>query len=109
MKALLVFALLLSGCSIDSNVGLLALSAEPTLEPLATEAVIHTPRPSTDPKAVDLPVKVTKHTSSAAPGTTASVTIKTTKKADCGIVVQYDSGPSTAKGLAPRPPIPPAR
>jgi micrococcal nuclease len=102
MKALFALALLLSGCSIDSNVGLLGPSAELTPGPLATEAVIDTPRPSTDPKAADLPVKVTKHTATAAAGNTASVTIKTSKKAECGIVVQYDSGPSTAKGLGPK-------
>jgi hypothetical protein len=50
----------------------------------------------------DLPVKLTKRTASVARNARASVTIKTTKGAECGIDVQYKSGSSTAAGLEPK-------
>ena len=58
----------------------------------------------TDPPDVvfDLAVKVTKRTASVARNARASVTIKTTKGAECGIDVQYASGSSTADGLEPK-------
>ena len=58
----------------------------------------------TDPPDVvfDLAVKVTKRTASVARNARASVTIKTTNGAECGIDVQYASGSSTADGLEPK-------
>jgi len=56
-------------------------------------------RPSVDPNA--LPVKFTAQTKSVKRGSAASVTIKTTAGAECGISVLYADGPSSAKGLEP--------
>ena len=50
----------------------------------------------------DLSVGLTKRTTRVARNAIASVTIKTTKGAECGIDVQYASGSSTAEGLEPK-------
>jgi hypothetical protein len=64
-----------------------------------------TPRPSATPKATPDPnalaVKVSARTKSVRRGGTASVTVKTTAGAECGISVDYPAGPSTARGLEP--------
>ena len=61
------------------------------------------PDPTDPPDVVfDLPVKLTKRTTSVARNARASVTIKTTKGAECGIDVEYKSGGSTAEGLEPK-------
>jgi hypothetical protein len=103
MKRLLIVALLLAGCGGaegDSTDGLvLGESAVPAVaEPIPTKA------DQTEPPDVvfDLPVKLTKRTTSVARNARASVTIKTTKGAECGIDVQYKSGSSTAQGLEPK-------
>jgi len=57
-------------------------------------------KPTADPNA--LAVKVTAHTKSVSRGGTASVTIKTTPGAECGISVLYSGSPSSAKGLEPK-------
>src|SRR4051794_27169821 len=75
-------------------------SAEPRPidEPDATaEPDSEAPDPTST--GADLPVKVTKHTSSVARNETAYVTIKASKGASCSIDVVYDSGSSTATGL----------
>ena len=58
-----------------------------------------TAKPTPDPNA--LAVKVTAHTKTARRGGTASLTAKTTGGAECGISVNYPTGPSTARGLEP--------
>ena len=106
MKRVMLIAFILVGCSgtaatasSSGGLGLLGASpSTPTEEPLATEDIASAPPAA----AADLGVTVTKRTTSAARNTTASVTIKTTKGAECGIDVQYPSGSSTAKGLEPK-------
>jgi hypothetical protein len=71
----------------------LAFLSEPTEEPAPT--LTEEPEPTAKP----LSVKVVKRTKSVQQNGTASVTIKTSKKADCSIDVQYLSGSATAKGL----------
>jgi hypothetical protein len=103
VKRLLLFvALLLAGCGGavgDSAAGLvLGESSVPAAEPFATKF-----HPTEPPDVVfDLPVKLTNRTASVARNTRASVTIKTTKGAECGIDVQYPSGSSTAAALVPK-------
>jgi hypothetical protein len=103
MKRLLIVALLLAGCGGaegDSTDGLvLGESTVPAAaEPFATKF-----HPTEPPDVVfDLPVKLTKRSASVARNARASVTIKTTKGAECGIDVQYKSGSSTAAGLEPK-------
>ena len=104
MKRLLLVARLLAGCSgaagdSGSILGLVGPSVAPSPdEPIAT------PIDPTEPPDVvfDLAVTLTKRTASVARNATASVTIKTTKGAECGIDVQYKSGSSTAAGLEPK-------
>jgi hypothetical protein len=104
MKRLLLVALLLAGCSGaegDSTAGLGLVG--PSLAPATEEALATTADPTEPPDVVfDLAVKLTKRTTSVARNATASVTIKTTKGAECGIDVQYKSGSSTAAGLEPK-------
>jgi hypothetical protein len=57
-------------------------------------------KPTADPNA--LAVKVTAYTKSVGRGGAASVTIKTTPGAECGISVLYSGSPSSAKGLEPK-------
>jgi micrococcal nuclease len=66
---------------------------------LVTPRASATAKPTPDPNA--LAVKVTAHTKSVRRGGTASVTAKTTGGAECGISVEYPTGPSTARGLEP--------
>ena len=47
-------------------------------------------------------IKVVSLTSPVSPGNPASIAIKTVANAGCRITVQYLSGPSKAKGLAPK-------
>ncbi len=103
MKRLLILALVVAGCggaaqSPSTDPGLGDASAEPS------GAVLADKNHPTDPPDVvfDLAVKVTKRTISVARNARASVTIKTTKGAECGIDVQYPSGSSTADGLEPK-------
>jgi hypothetical protein len=78
-----------------------AKSPKPTSHVLAATArPTAQGKPSADPNA--LAVKVTARTKSVKRGATASVTIKTTAGADCGISVLYPGGPSSAKGLEPK-------
>jgi len=56
-------------------------------------------KPSIDPNA--LGVKVTAYSKTVKRGGAASLTIKTTPGAECGISVLYPDGPSSAKGLDP--------
>jgi hypothetical protein len=95
--ALLALALfVIAACGDGSSLGLVGPSSGPaTPEPLATEEA--TVEPSAPP---DLPITVTKQAGTVARGAAATLAIQTAKKAGCRIVVQYDSGPSTAKGLA---------
>jgi hypothetical protein len=103
MKRLLIVALLLAGCGgaegESSDGGVLGESAVPaTATPFATRF-----HPTEPPDVVfDLPVKLTKRTASVARGAKASVTIKTTAGAECGIDVRYKSGSSTDAGLDPK-------
>jgi hypothetical protein len=102
MKRLLIVALLLAGCGGaegDSTGLVLGQTDVPaTAEPLPTKV-----DPTEPPDVVfDLPVKLTKRTASVARNARASLTIKTTKGAECGIDVQYKSGSSTAAGLEPK-------
>jgi len=81
-----------------------AIASEPTAEPTAESQTpapedTLTPEPPAIPEPAPLSIKVTKRTSSVRHGGTASVTIKTTKRARCTIEVDYLSGPSTAAGL----------
>jgi len=103
VKPLLILALVVAGCggaaqSGSTDPGLAGPSAAPSAEVLA-----NTSDPTDPPDVVfDFPVKVTKRTASVARNARASVTIKTTKGAECGIDVQYPSGSSTADGLEPK-------
>jgi hypothetical protein len=103
VKRLLILALVVAGCggaaqSASTEPGLVDASPEPS------GAVLADKNHPTDPPDVvfDLAVKVTKRTTSVARNARASVTIKTTKGAECGIDVQYPSGSSTADGLEPK-------
>ena len=103
MKRLLLVAILIAGCSGaggESSDGLvLGETAAPgAATPFATKF-----HPTEPPDVVfDLPVKLTKRTASVARNARASVTIKTTKGAECGIDVQYRSGSPSAAGLEPK-------
>ncbi len=103
MKRLLILVLVVAGCggaaqSASTDPGLGGPSAAPS------GAVLADKNHPTDPPDVvfDLAVKVTKRTASVARNARASVTVKTTKGAECGIDVQYASGSSTADGLEPK-------
>ncbi len=103
MKRLLILALVVAGCGGAAQ----SASTEPGLgdaSPEPSGAVLADKNHPTDPPDVvfDLAVKVTKRTTSVARNARASVTIKTTKGAECGIDVQYPSGSSTADGLEPK-------
>jgi hypothetical protein len=77
-----------------------ATSPRPTTQVLsATSRPTPQAKPSVDPNA--LAVKVTAHTKTVKRGGLASVTIKTTPGALCGISVLYPDGPSSARGLDP--------
>jgi hypothetical protein len=103
VKRLLIVALLFAGCggaAGDSTDGLVLgeTGAPASAAPFATKF-----HPTEPPDVVfDLPVKLTKRTASVVRNTKASVTIKTTKGAECGIDVQYPSGSSTAAALGPK-------
>lgn len=95
-------ALAIAACGGGQDIG----SNGPSARPSASARVGHvSPRPSPsskptpDPNA--LPVSITAHTKSVQRGGTASVTVKTSNGAECGISVNYPAGPSTAKGLEP--------
>ena len=103
MKRLLILVLVVAGCggaaqSASTDPGLGGPSAAPS------GAVLADKNHPTDPPDVvfDLAVKVTKRTASVARNARASLTVKTTKGAECGIDVQYASGSSTADGLEPK-------
>jgi hypothetical protein len=97
--ALLAVALfVIAACGDGSSLGLVGPSSGlATQEPLATEEPMATLEPSAPP---DLTITVTRQAGTVARGAAATLAIQTAKKAGCRIVVQYDSGPSTAKGLA---------
>lgn len=71
----------------------LGFVGEPTVAP--------TPEPTPEPTAAPKPlsIKIVKRTKSVKRNGTASVTIRTAKKARCDIEVEYASGYATAKGL----------
>jgi len=103
VKRLLILVLVVAGCggaaqSASTDPGLGGPSAAPS------GAVLADKNHPTDPPDVvfDLAVKVTKRTASVARNARASLTVKTTKGAECGIDVQYASGSSTADGLEPK-------
>ena len=102
MKRLLIMAVLLSGCA-GSAVGSGAV-LDATGRPATPASPVGVkPDPTEQPDVVfDLPVEVTKRTASVARNATASVRIKTTPGAECGIDVRYRSGSSTAEGLEPK-------
>jgi hypothetical protein len=101
MKRLLLVALLLAGCggAEGSPDGLvLGATDAPAATPFATKF-----HPTEPPDVVfDFPVKLTKRTASVARNARASVTIKTTPGAECGIDVQYKSGSASPVGLEPK-------
>jgi hypothetical protein len=72
-----------------------AATSTPSEEPVPTAEPALTDEPEPKP----LSVKVVKRTSSVPRNATASLTIKTTKRARCSITVEYPSGPSEARGL----------
>jgi len=101
---LIAIAVAVAACG--SSAGSAAPSSAARKSPAPTSQVLDaTSRPSpgkptADPNA--LAVKVTAHTKSVSRGGSASVTIKTTPGAECGISVLYSGSPSSAKGLEPR-------
>jgi hypothetical protein len=102
MKRLLILAVLLSGCGGGGVGSGAVLDATGRPAPSAS-AVGVKPDPTEQPDVVfDLPVEVTKRTASVARNATASVRVKTTAGAECGIDVRYRSGSSTAEGLEPK-------
>jgi hypothetical protein len=102
VKRLLILALVVAGCGGAAASGSSGRLGGPSAEP--SGAVLAEKNHPTDPPDVvfDLAVKVTKRTASVARNARASVTIKTTAGAECGIDVQYPSGSSTADGLEPK-------
>ena len=102
MKRLLILALVVAGCGGAAASGSSGQLDGPSAEP--SGAVLADKNHPTDPPDVvfDLAVKVTKRTASVTRNARASVTIKTTTGAECGIDVQYPSGSSTADGLEPK-------
>ena len=103
MKRLLVVVLLLAGCGGGAGDSTDGLVLGETAVPAAVKPLPTKYHPTEPPDVVfDLPVKLTKRTASVARNARASVTIKTTKGAECGIDVQYKSGSSTAAGLEPK-------
>ena len=102
MKRLLLVALLLAGCggAGDSPSGLVLGSTDAPGAPTPFATKFHPTEPPD--VAFDLPVKLTKRTASVARNAKASVTIKTTQGAECGIDVQYKSGSPSADGLEPK-------
>ncbi len=52
--------------------------------------------------AQQLQVRLVSITSPATPGKDATIAVQTSPRAACKITVQYDSGPSKAKGLGPK-------
>lgn len=101
MKRLLIVALFLAGCGGaggEATSSPAPSAAQATQAPRATKFI-----PSQAPDVLfDLGVKLTKRTASVARNANASVTIKTTEGAECGIDVQYKSGSSSATGLEPK-------
>lgn len=96
-------AVVVAGCGTSQaspRSGVLGASSSPSERPAATPRPRPTPLPSVDANA--LSVKVTDRTKSVRRGGTASVTIKTAPRAQCGITVTYPAGPSTARGLEPK-------
>jgi hypothetical protein len=96
-------ALVVAGCGSSQaspRLGVLGASSGPTERPAPTARPRPTPLPTVDANAMS--VKVTARTKSVRRGGTASVTIKTAAKAQCGITVTYPDGPSTARGLEPK-------
>ena len=102
MKRLLILALVVAGCGGAAASGSSGQLGGPSTAP--SGAVLAAKDHPTDPPDVvfDLAVKVTKRTASVARNARASMTIKTTTGAECGIDVQYPSGSSTADGLEPK-------
>lgn len=102
MKRLLILALVVAGCGGAAASGSSGQLGD--LSPEPSGAVLADKNHPTDPPDVvfDLAVKVTKRSTSVARNARASVTIKTTTGAECGIDVQYASGSSTADGLEPK-------
>ena len=100
----LAFAVMSAGCAGSGASG----SLEPSSSPGASGAVAgETSRPKPTPHAAtpdpnNLNVKVTARTKTVRRGASASVTVKTAAKAQCGITVDYPSGPASAQGLEPR-------
>jgi len=101
MKRLLIVALLLAGCGGAEGVSTDGLVLGQTDVPATAQPTRFHP---TEPPDVvfDLPVKLTERTASVARNAKASVTIKTTAAAECGIDVQYKSGSPSADGLEPK-------
>jgi len=102
VKRLLILALVVAGCGGAAASGSSGQLGGPSGQP--SGAVLADKNHPTDPPDVifDLAVKVTKRTASVARNARASVTIKTTTGAECGIDVQYATGSSTADGLEPK-------
>jgi hypothetical protein len=97
-----VAALVVAGCGSSQasrGIGVLGASSVPSERPPATARPRPTPLPSVDANA--LAVKITQRTKAVRRNGTASVSIKTAPKAQCGITVTYPAGPSTARGLEP--------
>jgi hypothetical protein len=102
LGVLLSVALMAGACGGQSAASIASGSARPSA---STRAGSATPRPSATAKPTADPnvlsVKVTAQTKSARRGGMASLTVKTTGGAECGISVNYPAGPSTALGLEP--------
>jgi hypothetical protein len=103
VRRLLILALVVAGCGGAAP----SASTDPGPDgpsPAPSGAVLAEKNHPTDPPDVifDLAVKVTKRTASVGRNARASVTVKTTKGAECGIDVQYASGSATADGLEPK-------
>jgi hypothetical protein len=89
----LVYAPTATTSTADPSPG--AATSTPSEEPAPTAEA----GPTEEPEPKPLSVKVVKRTSSVPRNATASLTIKTTKRARCSITVEYPSGPSEARGL----------
>jgi hypothetical protein len=104
VKRLVIAAFLVVACGgseggATASPGLVGPSAVPAAQRPAATKMVGSQAPDV---VFDLGVKLTKRTTSVARNTNASVTVETTKGAECGIDVPYASGSSSAKGLEPK-------
>ena len=101
----LSFAVVVAGCAGAGASRSLTPGSSPGASAGAVAGETSRPKPTPHAATPDpnhLGIKVTSRTRTVRRGGTASVTVKTAARAQCGITVDYPSGPSTARGLEPK-------